>query len=579
MDAGEDNGEPGSSSVTSGIDALEMLVLVGIVALCSVSMGSLASAPQPLAHAALSIVAFGCYGVATCAIARARVTAHASRRAAHARAVADAHAQTIDAFGSLIRRVERRAHDERVPGGMPPTDEARCATCAEMARVLAQGRGAAPDISCLAVDGRVRARYPWDARIALARGACTVHGGVWRVGMSGSDGPSVSGVSVPLSPSVFGPAEPSQRPQNHTIAPGMDVRIGACRTHPPSTAERVARRPKRSNRASNRSATGDLPSAGAQGRAADVRQPTAPNSPPTAGPVGDAGSAVRPLLASEPWVDETAEYGNDERQLNEFLRLHPMCSLQSTSTRVLRLVHDLSTQRGVEVPDVPIVPKSYDDAMLRPPDAGIGERPCVCGAQCLCSVMAKVRHGADTDLAFVGTEFLLPAERERFLGGGALPNQRKKCLVCCRYYQHYIYILARTDPNFDLTDMQVAPQAFCNAPRDAAAAMAARAARDAELPRSASPVLSTDGYAPEAMLFVDEGFADTRAARGDRIGALLWKPVVRFCSRHYRYRRDADGPRLVQVGVGANEQDFGQPPSPTAAAAEASSLRSIGAHF
>lgn len=144
MDASENDGAP-APSVMGGIDALEMLVLVGIVALCSVSMGSLASAPQPLAHAALSIVAFGCYGVATCAIARARVAAHASRRAAHARVVADAHAQTIDAFGSLIRRVERRAHDERGPGGLPPTDEARCATCAEMARVLAQERCAALD--------------------------------------------------------------------------------------------------------------------------------------------------------------------------------------------------------------------------------------------------------------------------------------------------------------------------------------------------------------------------------------------------------------------------------------------------
>ena len=40
-----------------------------------------------------------------------------------------------------------------------------------------------------------------------------------------------------------------------------------------------------------------------------------------------------------------------------------------------------------------------------------GERECVCGDTCLCTVMAKVRHGADTDMAFVGVEFLLPDER------------------------------------------------------------------------------------------------------------------------------------------------------------------------
>ena len=89
-----------------------------------------------------------------------------------------------------------------------------------------------------------------------------------------------------------------------------------------------------------------------------------------------------------------------------------------------------------------------------------------------------------------------------------------------------------------------------------------------------------DGYVPEAMLFVDEGFANTRAAREHRLGGLLWKPVVRFCSKHYRYQLGRDGPYMVQVGIGAREQDFWQPPSPpTAAVTEASSLRPVGVHF
>ena len=46
-------------------------------------------------------------------------------------------------------------------------------------------------------------------------------------------------------------------------------------------------------------------------------------------------------------------------------------------------------------------------------------------------------------MAFVGAEFLLPEERANFLETGALPDQRKKCLVCCRYYQHYVYILVQ----------------------------------------------------------------------------------------------------------------------------------------
>ena len=73
-----------------------------------------------------------------------------------------------------------------------------------------------------------------------------------------------------------------------------------------------------------------------------------------------------------------------------------------------------------------------------------------------------------------------------------------------------------------------------------------------ELPANASPVSTSDGYKPEAMLFVDEEFAGTSpAAREGRMATLAWKPVVRFKTRHYRYVRGAEGPHLVQVGIGA----------------------------
>lgn len=49
--------------------------------------------------------------------------------------------------------------------------------------------------------------------------------------------------------------------------------------------------------------------------------------------------------------------------------------------------------------------------------------------------MARLRHGPDTNLAFIGTEFLLPDEREKFLAGQGLPQRRKKCLPCTRYFQ------------------------------------------------------------------------------------------------------------------------------------------------
>lgn len=75
-----------------------------------------------------------------------------------------------------------------------------------------------------------------------------------------------------------------------------------------------------------------------------------------------------------------------------------------------------------------------------------------------------------------------------------------------------------------------------------------------ELPHSASTVSATDGYKPEAMLFVDEEFATTsRASREGNLSALMWKPVCKFSSNHYRYVTGPDGPHIVQVGIGADD--------------------------
>lgn len=86
------------------------------------------------------------------------------------------------------------------------------------------------------------------------------------------------------------------------------------------------------------------------------------------------------------------------------------------------------------------------------------------------------------------------------------------------------------------------------------------------LPRSCSEVGSADGYLPQAMLFVDEGFAQCAEAREGKMANLIFRPVVRFCSTHYKYERDAEGkPFIVQVGVSAerngNGLNFARPSS------------------
>lgn len=134
--------------------------------------------------------------------------------------------------------------------------------------------------------------------------------------------------------------------------------------------------------------------------------------------------------------------------------------------------------------------------------------------------------------------------------------------------QHYTYLLARNDPNFNLVDTPLAVQPFTN---PGAYQYPGVDAEVAQLPVTCSPARAVDGYTSDALLFVDEQFANTRAARESRVGALMWKPVVRFNSRHYRYEKVAgEEPRIVQVGIGVlDESNFRPPPSEMDAPAEA----------
>lgn len=86
------------------------------------------------------------------------------------------------------------------------------------------------------------------------------------------------------------------------------------------------------------------------------------------------------------------------------------------------------------------------------------------------------------------------------------------------------------------------------------------------MPSHTSKVTCKDGYKSDAMLFVDENFAQNAPQRETSLSALSFKPVVRFCSSHYRYVSDTTGKkRIVQVGVGIDEHldglGFREPPS------------------
>ena len=278
-------------------------------------------------------------------------------------------------------------------------------------------------------------------------------------------------------------------------------------------------------------------SAGAAGKASEP-----PAEPP--GPLPRDGNGQVPLLQNRAGIDADESYGSQEYALSSYLKLHPVLSLESTSCQTLQLVANLVEDTSIPTKELEIVDKSHDDAYLRPPNVAIGERPCCLGDRCICVWLARWRYGDDTDMAFIGTEFLLPSHAAEFKKSGKLPHTNGKCLVCSRYVHTFIYKCARADPTFK-PSASIPLQAFGNA-------LGVEAGEN--LPTHSSVANDADGYRQEALLFVDEQWADTAAARGG-MASLLWRPCVKFDSQHYEYVKDHTGfPRLLQRNVGAADE-------------------------
>ena len=279
-----------------------------------------------------------------------------------------------------------------------------------------------------------------------------------------------------------------------------------------------------------------------------VAKPTPSASVPS-GPTARTGNG---LLSGVAGIDFDEQFTKDEELLNDFVKLHPMLSLQATSATTLQLMSGMLEKAHVKVPELEIVSKSHDDKFLAPPDESIGERACVCGERCLANFIAKIRYGKENNKGFVCKEFLLPSQYKSFLKGDGLPQLRQKCIICQRYWTSYTYLLARTDSNFKVpagVQLQTFSNVVGDTPEHAEIISAA-----AEMPSHSSVLMCKDGYKQSAMLFVDEGFSNSISQRSSRLSALSFKPVVRFSSSHYRYvKDDAGGNRIVQVGVGVDE--------------------------
>ena len=267
-----------------------------------------------------------------------------------------------------------------------------------------------------------------------------------------------------------------------------------------------------------------------------------PDAPPGALPRDESGQLS--LLQSRAGIDADENFGSQEYALSSYLKLHPVLSLESTSYHTLQLVADLVETTSIPTREIEVVNKPHDDSFLRPPNTSIGERPCCFGDRCICVWMARWRYGESTDMAFIGTEFLLPSEDAEFRKSGKLPHTNGKCLVCSRYVTTYIYRCARADPTFK-PDARIPLQAFGNS---------LGVACGNDVPTHSSVANDSDGYRQEALLFVDEQWADTAAARGG-MASLMWRPCVKFDTTHYVYVKDSNGlPRLLQRNVGAEDE-------------------------
>lgn len=279
----------------------------------------------------------------------------------------------------------------------------------------------------------------------------------------------------------------------------------------------------------------------------------APPPRPASTSDSDEEPPLQPLLSDAPTATPEESYGEDEVSLNEFTKLHSICSAEATASSTLQTLGELCSRQMIKTPALEKISKTWDDAYLRKPNLQVGERPCVCGSRCVARVMAKMRYGPRTKYPFVMTEFLTPLERENFEKGGGLPARKGKCLLCTRYFSNYLYLLAKQDPQFLANSQNFDLQLFENCLAVPTGSSADDLAADVgRQPHAASVVEAQHGYRRSVLLFADESFVNTCAGRGPA-AALVWRPVVRFKSNDYRYEIGEDGePRVVQIGMGVD---------------------------
>jgi len=98
-----------------------------------------------------------------------------------------------------------------------------------------------------------------------------------------------------------------------------------------------------------------------------------------------------------------------------------------------------------------VFPKAHEDAILREPwtnEAGASTRACLMGDSCVGKSALIPGHEACPPGGVLLTEEMTPRELADFEATGAVPAERRTCLLCARYNIHAAYLFARKQRTF-----------------------------------------------------------------------------------------------------------------------------------
>lgn len=251
---------------------------------------------------------------------------------------------------------------------------------------------------------------------------------------------------------------------------------------------------------------------------------------------------------------EAPTQSEDDLVLSFFADL-PASSLELFNPEVLKHIFRIVERTPHRLPSLEVVGKQYEDSYLRPPDMAIGERPCVAGRHCICAHLGRHRFPAGDARIFVCTEFLLPTQRDAWVKSGVLPKENGKCLLCIRWWTHYLYTMARMDRRFrirtSMTSIDASPPERLSGSSVQERTLLERLGAGG-LPTHTNLADTKDGYLRDALLYSDEESVNAMAVRDGTASSLLWRPFVRFETAHYAFELCNGRPCVLQQGIGCH---------------------------